>query len=101
MYDINKLMKENNANDLLNKLSKEDSDKIKSLLNDEEKLKSTIEELAEEALQDILDVDPRESGIEWEEMTEREKEDLKQECREMFKYEALIGEYNVIQKEEK
>lgn len=71
------------------------------LFNDEEKLKSTIEELAEETLQEILDVDPRESGIKWEEMTEREKEDLKQECREMFKYEALIGEYNVIQKEEK
>jgi hypothetical protein len=42
MYDINKLMKENNANDLLNKLSKEDSDKIKSLLKDEEKLKSLL-----------------------------------------------------------
>ena len=71
------------------------------LFNNEEKLKSTIEELAEEALQDILAVDPHDSGIDWDDMTKKEKEDLKQECREMFKYKALIGEYNIIQKEDK
>ena len=73
--------------------------KILGLFNDEIKLKSVIDELGEKTLNDILAVEPEESGIDWDYMTDKEKEALKQECKDMFKY-ALITEFNVIQEEE-
>ena len=74
--------------------------RIVGLFDDEIKLKIAIEELAEDILKDILAVDPEESGIHWEYMTEREKENLKQECRDMLKYSVLLSTYNIVQKEE-
>ena len=44
----------------------------------------------EDILKDILAVDPEESGIYWEDMTERERENLRQECRDMLKYSVFL-----------
>ena len=74
--------------------------KIVGIFDDEIKLKIAIEEFAEDILKDILAVDPEESGIYWEDMTEKERENLRQECRDMLKYSVLLNEYNVIQKED-
>lgn len=75
--------------------------KIVGIFDDEVKLKNAIEELSEDILKDILAVEPEESGICWDDMTEREKENLRQECRDMLKYSVLLSEYNVVQKESK
>ena len=74
--------------------------KIKGVFTNTHSLFTAMDLLSSKALSETLEIDPAESGIDWVTMTPSERESLKQECRDMYKYETIDNFDTIINSKE-